>query len=161
MGQQSTPMTPQDRVEQLLKHMVTVAGLDVRFTVETKKTNGEDVLSAVFSGPDTGLLLARDAELLFALEHLAGRALRLEPEQHHCVSFDAAGFKEHRERALLSSAHAAVEAVRLTGRAWRFAPMSSRERRMLHLALASSGLESRSEGEGAARCLVLHPAATS
>ena len=102
-------------------------------------------------------LLARNAELLLALEHMATQVIRLAPEQHDLVSFDAANFKLERDRALSRVARQGVEAVLATGVAYHFRPMNSRERRLLHLALADSGLHTQSEGEGPMRHLVLHP----
>jgi spoIIIJ-associated protein len=90
-------------------------------------------------------------------EHFAAKALRLEPEEHNLIRFEAAGFKTNRERNLRQSAALAVDEVRRTGRSHSFPPMSSHVRRMLHLALADSGLTAASEGEGAMRHLVLQP----
>lgn len=110
-----------------------------------------------FTGPDTPLLLARNGELLHAIEHIAAKILRLEPEDHDRVSFDAEGFKAARDRNLELSAEAAIQQVRTTGRPFSFPPMTSRERRIIHLALAQSGLPSASSGEGPRRFVVLYP----
>jgi spoIIIJ-associated protein len=110
-----------------------------------------------FTGPDTPLLLARNGELLHAIEHIAAKILRLEPEDHDRVSFDAEGFKAARDRNLELSAEAAIQQVRTTGRPYSFPPMTSRERRIIHLALAQSGLPSASSGEGPRRFVVLYP----
>jgi spoIIIJ-associated protein len=110
-----------------------------------------------FTGPDTPLLLARNGELLHALEHLAAKILRLEPEDHDLISFDAEDFKAKRDRELYQSAERAIEKVRSTGRPHSFPPMTSRERRMLHLALSKSGLPTASSGEGPRRFVVLYP----
>jgi spoIIIJ-associated protein len=110
-----------------------------------------------FSGPDTPLLLARSGELLHAIEHVAAKILRLEPEDHDLISFDAQGFKAGRDRELHSTADAAIQLVRSTGRPYSFPPMTSRERRMLHLALAKSGLPTASSGEVPRRFVVLYP----
>jgi len=83
--------------------------------------------------------------------------LRLEPEEHDRIFFDADGFKATRNRELDLMAEMAVEKVRATGRPFSFAPMSSRERRILHLALAKSGLPTASSGEGPGRFVVLYP----
>jgi spoIIIJ-associated protein len=108
-------------------------------------------------GPDTELLLANDGELLRSLEHLAAKILRLEPEDHDRVSFDANGFKSSRARTLRQSADAAIDQVEETGEPFRFPPMNSRERRMLHLFLQDSGLQTASSGEGPRRFVVLYP----
>ena len=110
-----------------------------------------------FSGPDTPLLLARNGELLHAIEHVAAKILRLEPEDHDLISFDTQGFKANRDRELHATADAAIQLVRNTGRPYSFPPMTSRERRMLHLALAKSGLPTASSGEVPRRFVVLYP----
>jgi spoIIIJ-associated protein len=109
------------------------------------------------TGPDTPLLLAHNGELLHAIEHIAAKILRLGPEDHDRISFDAEGFKATRDRNLQLSAEAAVQEVRATGRPFAFPSMTSRERRMLHLVLAQSGLPTASSGDGPRRFVVLYP----
>jgi spoIIIJ-associated protein len=111
-----------------------------------------------FIGPDTPVLTARNGELLNALEHIATKILRLEPEAHDQVSFDADHFKANRDRQLRESAAMAIERVRATGQPYPFPAMTSRERRMLHLILSESGLPTASSGEGPGRFVVLYPA---
>src|ERR1700744_4739205 len=110
-----------------------------------------------FTGTDTPLLLARNGELLHAIEHIAAKILGLEPEEHDLIFFDAEGFKAKRDQELQLAAQTAIEQVRATGRPYSFPPMTSRERRMLHLALAKSGLPTASSGEGPRRFVVLYP----
>jgi spoIIIJ-associated protein len=119
---------------------------------------GPGKLSVEFSGPDTPALTGRNGELLNALEHLASKILRLEPEQHDMISFDADHFKADRDRQMRDSAGAAIEKVQLSGRPHAFPSMTSRERRMLHLILSESGLPTASSGEGPGRFVVLYPA---
>src|SRR3984885_1273248 len=114
-------------------------------------------ITVELSGPDTPLLLARNGELLHAIEHVAAKILRLEPEEHDRISFDAEGFKATRPQELEMAAQTAIEQVRATGRPYSFPPMTSRERRMVHLALAKSGLPTASSGEGPRRFVVLYP----
>jgi spoIIIJ-associated protein len=114
-------------------------------------------ITVELSGPDTPLLLARNGELLHAIEHIAAKVLRLEPEDHDRISFDAEGFKAARNRELELMAEIAIQKVRATGRPFSFSPMSSRERRILHLSLAKSGLPTASSGEGPGRFVVLYP----
>lgn len=121
------------------------------------ETSGPRVLVVDFSGPDTPALTAYNGELLNALEHVAAKILRLEPDSHDQVLFDADHFKANRERNLRESAAAAVRRVRETGQPHPFPAMSSRERRMLHLILRESGLPTASSGEGAGRYVVLYP----
>jgi spoIIIJ-associated protein len=114
-------------------------------------------ITVEFSGSDTPLLLARNGELLHAIEHIAAKILRLEPEEHDRISFDAEGFKATRNRELDLMAQMAIQKVRATGQPFSFSPMTSRERRILHLSLAKSGLPTASSGEGPGRFVVLYP----
>ena len=108
-------------------------------------------------GPDSDLLLSSDGELLRSLEHVSAKMLRLEPDDHDRVSFDANGYKAARAHALREAADAAIDEVEDTGEPFRFQPMNSRERRMLHLFLRESGMQTASSGEGPRRFVVLYP----
>jgi len=112
-----------------------------------------------FTGPDVELLLDNRAELLLALEHLTMEALRMPPEDHALLCFDANDYRMLRIEELRLSAAAAADKVKRTGRPFAFNPMSSRERRIIHLALRDE-LEVRSEssGIGPRRQLVIYPA---
>ena len=145
-------------LDSLLRHLLDTSGLDLSFVIHSHATDARPRISVEFRGIDVSMLTARNGELLLAIEHIAAKSLRLEAEDHDLIRFDAAGFKANRERQLLKAAEIGIEQVRLSGRPYQFQPMSSHERRTLHLALAASGLLSVSEGEGAMRHIVLHPA---
>jgi spoIIIJ-associated protein len=123
----------------------------------SSSTEPHPEITVELSGPDTPLLLARNGELLLAIEHIAAKILRLEPEEHDRISFDAEGYKATRNRELDLMAEMAIQKVRATGQPFSFSPMSSRERRILHLALAKSGLPTASSGTGPGRFVVLYP----
>lgn len=163
---------PAKTIASILQSFISSGSLRLRFrvTVRSLKPKSTDAataqqvppdgrrdLAVEFSGPDTQLLTARNGELLNALEHIATKVLRLESEDHDRVSFDAEGFKADRDRRLRESAAVAVERVRATGRTYAFPAMTSRERRMLHMILAESGLRTASSGEGPGRFVVLYP----
>jgi spoIIIJ-associated protein len=160
-----------------LQNFITSSSLRLRYRVKarsSKQGNGElanegagqpaqsaqtppRALLVEFSGPDSALLTARNGELLNALEHIATKMLHLDVEEHDRVSFDADHFKVNRDRQMQASAAAAIERVRATGKPQSFPPMNSRERRMLHMLLAESGLPTASSGEGPGRYVVLYP----
>lgn len=141
----------------MLSVLLRNSGLALRYTLREGSENSIPRLLIVFSGEDVPALLARNAELLLAVEHIAAKALRLEDDQHDWISCDAGGFKAARDRRVQREAARAVEQVRATGQPYTFPPLNSRERRLLHLALAPSGLRTASEGEGPARRLVVYP----
>ena len=144
-------------VDGLLHGLLQASGFSVTHTVACTAPGPSGSITVEFEGPDAGLLTARDGELLLAIEHIAAKAMRLEPGEQDRLSFDAGGWKANRDRKLTESADAALAQVRASGLPFAFPPMSSHERRLLHLALVNSGLSTASEGDGAMRHLVLKP----
>ncbi|MGA3099574.1 MAG: R3H domain-containing nucleic acid-binding protein [Bryobacteraceae bacterium] len=112
-----------------------------------------------FSGPDVDLLLANRAELLLALEHVTMEMLRIPSEDHSRISFDANDYRLLRIEELRLSALAAAEKVKRTGAPFRFNPMNSRERRVIHISLrGETAVRSESLGSGPQRQVVVYPA---
>jgi spoIIIJ-associated protein len=117
-----------------------------------------DALVVAFRGADQDFLLERNAELLLALEHVAHRWLRLNPQLHDRVRFDCGDYRATRLEELKLSARVAAQRVRETGQEFRFNPMSARERRVVHLELnGAPGVRTASEGSGDRRQLVIYP----
>jgi spoIIIJ-associated protein len=154
----SVPSTPSAKITSFLNSVITSTGLKLEFNVsESEQGAPTPRLTVQFTGPDTSFLTARHGELLHSLEHLGAQLLRLSPEEHHRISFDADNFKLDRELELRSFADLAINSVRSTGRPYAFPPMNSRERRMLHLLLSESGLPTASSGEIPRRYVILYP----
>jgi hypothetical protein len=94
-------------IERLILSILRDARLELKFEVKVSPESRTAAVLTSFQGPDVALLLARNAELLLALEHIAVQALRLESEQHDLISFDAGGFKARRDEAIPRTATAA------------------------------------------------------
>ena len=153
-----------NKIAAFLQVLVKTGGLRVKYRITAGSGAADpDGLEAreiyvELAGPEAVLLTERGGELLRALEHVAAKIIRLDPEEHDKVSFDANQFKALRARELKLTAETAAESVRRTGQPFSFAPMSSRERRMLHLALkAFDEIETASSGEGLDRYVVAYP----
>ena len=151
------------RIEDFLDAVLDLAGFDLDFEVSEGETLHPDFenpdLVVRFSGPDVDLLLANKAELLLALEQLSMESLRMAPEEHSRVCFDANDHRMLRIQELRMSAQAAAERVKKTHMPFHFSPMNSRERRILHLAMrAETEVRSESVGEGPIRQVVIVPA---
>ncbi len=152
-----------EQIASLMRLLTTTGGLRLKYRI-TAGAGAADPdglerrdLYVECKGPDVELLLDRDGELLHALEHVSAKILRLEPEDHDRISFDADGYKAERAADLREAAELAIDRVEDTGQPYSFAPMNSRERRMLHLFLRDSGLRTASSGVGPGRFVVLYP----
>jgi spoIIIJ-associated protein len=120
---------------------------------------GEAEVFADLDGKDKEILTARGGEVLKALEHLAFRALGLEPAFHEKIHLDCGGFRALRFEELRMTARVAAERVLSSKQPFQLNAMSSRERRIVHLALKDMpGVRTESVGTGEERHIVIHPA---
>jgi len=153
-----------NKINSFLQAVVTHGGLRLKYRIivdpplpENRDWEKPEIL-VDFAGPDSALLLDRGGELLRALELLALEMLRLPSSEHEKVCFDCQNHRSMRIQELRAAANVAAEKVRRTGTPYHFNPMSSRERRIVHLALRNEvDLHTESEGEGMRRCLVVYP----
>jgi spoIIIJ-associated protein len=153
-----------NQLNSFLGPMVRHAGFRLKYritvdpTIEDNREWERPEILVEFAGPDAQLLLERGGELLRSLELLAMEMLRLTGNEHEKISFDCLGHRKARLEELRLSARVAADKVRQSGSPYTFAPMSSRERRILHLALRDEqDLRTESAGEGLRRSVVLYP----
>jgi len=152
------------KINELLQGIVTHGGLRLKYRItvdpplpDERNWERPEILVELV-GPDSTLLLERGGELLRAIELLAIEALRLPGNEHEKICFDCMNQRKLRLEELRMAASVAAERVRSSGTPYEFAPMSSRERRIVHLALRDHGdLHTESQGEGSRRCLVVYP----
>jgi spoIIIJ-associated protein len=151
-----------DALRKFLEEIVRVSGLDLKVKVQAVEAPAGDSDAEVIAdldGRDKEILLERNAEVLKAFEHLAFRALRLEPTYHEKIHLDSGGYRALRFEELRMTARVAAERVQSSHQPFRLNPMSSRERRIVHLALKEiPGVRTESIGMGEERQVVIHPA---
>lgn len=153
-----------DALRRFLETTLQTGKFDLTATVRSvpqgsaPEDDGAEVF-AELSGRDKDLLLERGGELLQSIEHLAQRALRLEPPWQDKIFLDCSGYRSLRIEELRMMARAAAERVQSSRQPFKLNPMSSRERRIVHLALQSfPGVRTESIGIGPQRQVVIHPA---
>lgn len=148
------------KISRLIDLLRTAGGLRIEAEILDESPVGipeKPGLSIELSGPDQPVLLHNNAELLQAIQHFASAVLRLGESEADQLWFDAGNTKADRNGELKRLAEAGIEIVKSTSRPYRFPPMMACERRLLHLALASSGLKAASTGFGEKRSVVLYP----
>jgi spoIIIJ-associated protein len=150
-----------DALREFLEQIVRAGGFQLKVTVSAvaPEAGSDAEVIADLDGRDKELLLEHGADVLKALEHLAFRALRLEPAYHEKIHLDCGGYRALRFEELRMTAKVAAERVQTSKQAFRLNPMSSRERRIVHLALKDMpGVRTESVGMGENRQVVIHPA---
>jgi len=99
-----------------LESMVRVSGLELKVNViaasaENAGSATDAEVLADLDGKDKEILLAHGADVLKAFEHLAFRALRLEPAYHERIHIDCGGYRALRFEELRMTARVAAERV--------------------------------------------------
>ncbi len=152
------------KIDALLKTILANGGFRLRYKIMVDPPAREErdwerpVIFVDLSGPDSELVLEHGAELLRSFEVIAQEMLKLAPNEHETVVFDCMGHREARVQELKIAAGVAAERVRKTGAPYEFAPMTSRERRIVHLALRDEpDLTTASQGFGSRRYVIVTP----
>jgi spoIIIJ-associated protein len=151
------------RISELLNGIISTGDFRLRYKimVDPPAANHDFTrpdIKVELSGGDSPLVLERGGELLRAFEYVALEMLHLAPDEHDKVVFDCENFRSARLQELRLSANVAADRVRQSGMPYAFAPMSSRERRIVHLALRDlEDLRTESAGEALQRYVVVYP----
>lgn len=149
------------KIEGFLDPLLDASGLDVGYEIVAVDRNDKEIgpeIGVALGGEDKELLLRRHAELLLALEHLTVRALRIPPQDRHRLMFDVDDYRMLRIDELCLQARAAADQVKRSGKPFKFSPMTSRERRIVHIALNDDeSVTTLSEGNAPHRYTVIEP----
>jgi spoIIIJ-associated protein len=155
-----TPEEIRKKLADFLNPLLATARLQLEFEVRPASLENDFITPdyiVSFQGRDLELLLEQRAELLLALEQLTLEVLRVPHDDRYRLVFDADDYRLMRIEELRLSAEAAAEKVKKTGVPYKFGPMTSRERRIIHLALRDDpAVETTSEGVAPNRYTVIY-----
>jgi spoIIIJ-associated protein len=141
------------RLNRVTRALGEAAGLDL----EGEVVEDREAVTLKLRASDPGFLLGEDGEgaPARALEHLLHRMFATDVTPLR-LRVELAGYREARDEVLRQLALRLAGEVRRDGAPRETAPLNAYERRIVHMAVAAAGgVSSRSEGEGAARRVVL------
>jgi spoIIIJ-associated protein len=148
--------TPPARIRELLDRVCRALGVPVTVSI----AESESGIVATLGGSELGLLIGKRGQTLDAIQYLANAVLMkdAEPGTRPAVVIDAAGYRARRQTALERLAErAARDAVR-TGVPVELEPMSSVERKIVHVYLKElGGVETESDGNEPNRFVIVRP----
>src|SRR2546429_9154325 len=108
-----------EALRQFLENIVGASGLELKVNVRAvsgdgSPAEGEAEVVADLDGRDKEMLLERGADVLKAFEHLAFKALRLEPAYHEKIHIDSGGYPPLRFKKMKKNTRLAAETERQT-----------------------------------------------
>jgi spoIIIJ-associated protein len=132
-------------------------GMDCDVRLQRPDPDSTDIHIHV-TGPDAGRIIGKKGQVLAAVQFIVNRAMNRPGVDRRYVSVDADGYRSRREDSLASMARRLGKQAVSDGQIITFEPMSPRDRRVVHLALAKfEGVVTKSEGEGDDRRVQIIP----
>jgi len=149
----ATGSAPADDLRELLGRVAAALEVDCRIDV----SEDDETVTGTLTGDDLGLLIGRHGQTIDAVQYLANAvAYRAYGDGRKDVVVDAAGYRERRRETLEALAVRSAERARASGEPVELEPMSSIERRIVHLRLQDEpGVSTRSEGDEPYRYIVV------
>lgn len=137
--------------------VIAKMGMDCDVSLQQPDAESTDI-HIVVTGPDAGRIIGKKGQVLAALQFIVNRAMNRPGIDRRYVSVDADGYRSRREDSLASMARRLGKQAVSDGQIITFEPMSPRDRRVVHLALAKfEGVVTKSEGEGDDRRVQIIP----
>jgi len=128
------------------------------FDLTAEAESGETGFKVQIRGDDVAVLLARNAEMLDAIEYVCNRIFNREPGHDNRIVFDSGNYRARREKELRLMAEKAAEKVRTSHVPFSLDPMSRNERGIIHLTLVSDDtVRTESLGDGIDRKVTIYP----
>jgi spoIIIJ-associated protein len=131
--------------------------LEVPADFQIKKE--EDLVVIHLKSDEPGVLIGYHGQALDAFQQMITLMAFRKFGQWVRILVDVEDYREKRKETLERMAQSAAQKVKLSGQNETFPPMSSFERRIIHLALADQPeVETISEGQGNQRHIIIKPA---
>lgn len=159
VAEQTQPSTPRDVALEFLDGILD--RMDIAAAVTASEVDGKVVLDiACEDEEDVQRVIGRRGQVIDALQHLVTKATsRLREDEYKPVVVDAANYRQRHVERLEGLAARMADKCRKSGRPVDLSPMPAYDRRIIHMALAEEdGVQTRSEGEGEDRHIVVLPA---
>ncbi len=148
------PGSPAARLRELLDRVCTALGAPVRIEIH----EDEEQLAATLTGPDLGLVIGKRGQTIDAIQYLATAIVFRGMDERKSILVDAAGYRDRRRATLEEQADRAASEAVAAGQAVALDPMSSVERKIVHLHLEErEDVETASDGNEPHRFVVVRP----
>lgn len=152
----------EEKIKEQIKNKTgkILQGLGVMFSIEESPyaTDNEGVSFNIVTS-DAGILIGERGQNLLSLEHIVKKIIQKESgEQSVRFSLDVNGYRAHHTEELKEAARGFAKRVRLYRKEVQLDPMSSYERRIVHMTLAEyPDIVTESIGQDPYRAIVIRP----
>jgi spoIIIJ-associated protein len=129
------------------------------FIVTDAMPDNDESLCVQIQSKDSGFLIGKSGNNLFALQHLVRILVAKKLEERVNFIVDVNSYVENQREDIIDKASFAIKEVEKTGKEVELEPMNSYERRLVHVKVSQKNtVESESIGEGFERRVLIKPA---
>ncbi|EKE19480.1 MAG: Single-stranded nucleic acid binding R3H protein [uncultured bacterium] len=141
-------------IEELLEKM----GFSGKVSI-SKNQDDDSIFCNIETDSDSNFLIGQHGINLQALQHLARLIVRKHIPEKIRFTLDINNYRQQKNQSVVQQAHQAAQEALDQGRAVMMHPMSTYERRIVHMELSkNSDVVTESIGEGEHRKIVVKPA---
>ncbi|MBE0682845.1 MAG: Jag N-terminal domain-containing protein [Anaerolineales bacterium] len=148
--------TTEEVVSRLIGHLGMTAQVSAHY--DDASTDERRNVQVDVRGEDLSALIGRHAETLAAFQHIASLIVGKQTQQWVQLTVDVEGYRSRREKQIRQLANRMADQVTKTGRKVTMEPMTSNERRVVHIELRGHpAVKTESTGEDPYRKVVILP----
>lgn len=146
------------RALEFVRDVVSKMGMTATVSLNEPQIETPLEIHLEISGPDSARIIGKKGQVLAALQYLVNRVINRPGLDRRYVIVDAEGYHARREETLSTMAKRLGKKAVTEGKIITFEPMSARDRRIVHMALADfEGVVTKSDGEGESRRVQIIP----
>lgn len=125
-------------VDSLAKMFINQLLAPYKFKYDISLELKDNIYWVKLQGEDISFLIGKRGVILYSLQHLLRLYVRRSIDEEVLLILDINGYREDKERKLITQADRAALRVKRTGRKFVFKPMPVALRRVIHKALENS-----------------------
>lgn len=143
-----------EKIIELLEKILEI----MQISAKVEKKEEKEITILDIQGEDLGRIIGKDGKTLDALQFLLNIIINKGNETKKKITLDADGYRAKKERKIRDLAFEVAKEVKIHKKEVILQPMSSYERRIIHLTLQDDEeIFTESRGEGKERRLVVLP----
>lgn len=140
------------KIKKVIKELLEHLGIETKVSISVD----DDLYQVQLETSDPGILIGYHGETLGATQKMVAMIIYRQLEEWQKIVVNVGDYRQRRQEILEKMAMSAGQKARFAKKAQFLPPMSSAERRIIHLTLTKeSDVETISEGEGRNRCVVV------
>jgi spoIIIJ-associated protein len=148
-----------DTIQKIIEQMLEKMGFSAQVQISASDTE-DSIVCDITTDADSHFLIGQYGTNLQAIQHLARLLVRKSmPEERAHFTLDINSYRQQKNRLVVEQARAAADEAITYNRPVIMKPMSTYERRLVHMELSTnSKVSTESTGEGEERKIIVKPA---